>query len=221
METAEILKNNVEQELRWEPSVCAEKIGVAVHDGVVELSGHVGSLFEKWAAERAALRVFNVTSIASEIEVDLPFENTRLDADIALAVSNHLSWNFQIPSTIKARVSDGWVILMGTAEWQYQIEEAERAVRSLRGVKIVLNEVALTPKASASGIKIQIENALMRDAQIDSRNITVDVQDAEITLRGWVHSWTERRDAEHAAFGAPGVARVTNLLTVSNYCNLN
>jgi len=55
VKTAETIKNNVEQELRWEPSVCATKIGVSVNNGVVELDGHVGSLYEKWAAERAAM----------------------------------------------------------------------------------------------------------------------------------------------------------------------
>jgi osmotically-inducible protein OsmY len=215
MKTAETVKNDVEQELRWEPSVCAEKIGVSVNNGVVELDGHVGSFYEKWAAERAALRVVNVTSVASEIIVDLPFDNVRTDEDIALAVSNHLTWNFQVPDTIKVKVADGWVTLLGTADWQYQREEAERVVRSLNGVKAVVNEIELKPKASANGVKIKIENALKRDAQIEAENITVEAIGNTITLRGRVHSWRERNDAEHAAFGAPGVASVANLLTIN------
>jgi osmotically-inducible protein OsmY len=216
MSTAEVLRNDVEQELRWDPSVCAEKIGVSVNNGVVELNGHVGSLFEKWAAESAALRVVNVTSVASEIIVDLPFENVRTDEDIAFAASDHLLWNYQIPDTVKIKVSDGLVTLVGTTEWQYQKEEAERVIRSLYGVKAVLNEIGLTPRLSAIGVKIKIENALKRDAQIDSDNITVEAAGSGVTLRGRVHSWKERQDAEHAAFGAPGVASVANLLTVSN-----
>src|SRR5665213_3119588 len=113
MKTAETVKNDVEQELRWDPSVCAEKIGVSVNNGVVELDGHVGSLYEKWAAERAALRVGSVASVASEIVVDLPFGSERTDEDLALAISNHLTWNFQVPGTIKAMVANGWVTLQG------------------------------------------------------------------------------------------------------------
>ena len=154
MKTAETIKNNVEQELRWEPSVCATKIGVSVNEGVVELDGHVGSLYEKWAAERAALRVVDVTSVASEIKVDLPFESERTDEDIASAAANHLNWNSQVPDTIKLKVSNGWITLQGTAEWQYQKEEAARAVRSLRGVKAVSNESSssrpCTPRTSRS-----------------------------------------------------------------------
>src|ERR1019366_7460023 len=98
MRTEEAIKEDVEQELRWEPSVRAEKIGVSVNNGIVELDGHVGSLYEKWAAERAALRVANVNSVASEIVVDLPFDNSRTDEDIANAASNHLTWSFVVPN---------------------------------------------------------------------------------------------------------------------------
>ena len=215
MKTAETIKNNVEQELRWEPSVCATKIGVSVNEGVVELDGHVGSLYEKWAAERAALRVVDVTSVASEIIVDLPFESERTDEDIASAAANHLNWNSQVPDTIKLKVSKGWVTLQGAAEWQYQKEEAARAVRSLRGVKAVLNEIELKPTVSTTGVKIKIEDALKRDAQIEAKDITVETSGAMVTLRGRVHSWREHDDAEHAAFSAPGVGSVPNLLTVS------
>jgi len=213
VKTAETIKNNVEQELRWEPSVYATKIGVSVNDGVVELDGHVGSLYEKWAAERAALRVVDVTSVASEIIVDLPFESERSDEDIASAAANHLNWNSQVPDTIKLTVSNGWITLQGTAEWQYQKEEAARAVRFLRGVKAVSNEVALKPTLNTMDIKI--EDALKRDAQIEAKDITVETCGALVTLRGCVHSWREHEDAEHAAFSAPGVGSVSNLLTVS------
>jgi len=215
VKTAETIKNNVEQELRWEPSVCATKIGVSVNEGVVELDGHVGSLYEKWAAERAALRVVDVTSVASEIIVDLPFESERTDEDIASAAANHLNWNSQVPDTIKLKVSKGWVTLQGAAEWQYQKEEAARAVRSLRGVKAVLNEIELKPTVSTTGVKIKIEDALKRDAQIEAKDITVETSGNMVTLRGHVHTWNEREDAEHAAFSAPGVGSVSNLLTVS------
>lgn len=216
MNTAETLRNDVEQELRWDPSVSAEKIGVSVNKGVVELDGHVNSLYEKWAAERAALRVLNVTSVASEIVVDLPLDNIRTDEDIALAATTHLTWNFQVPDTIKVTVSKGWLSLTGIVEWQFQKEEAERAVRSLNGVRGVFNEIELKPKVSALGVKIKIENALKRDAQIDSNNITVETVGSDVTLRGRVHSWHERQDAEYAAFGAPGVSSVSNLLTISS-----
>jgi osmotically-inducible protein OsmY len=215
MTISETIKSDVEKELRWEPSVCATKIGVSVNGGVVELDGHVSSLFEKWAAERAALRVVNVTSVASEIVVDLPFESERTDQDLAAVATNHLTWNLQVPDTIKLLVSNGWITLQGTAEWQYQKEEAVRVVRSLFGVRGVTNEIELKPTLNASGVKIKIEDALKRGAVIEAKNITVETNGSSATLTGHVHSWTERDDAEHAAFAAPGVGSVSNQLTVS------
>jgi osmotically-inducible protein OsmY len=215
MTISETVKSDVEKELRWEPSVCATKIGVSVNGGVVELDGHVSSLFEKWAAERAALRVVNVTSVASEIVVDLPFESERTDQDLAAVATNHLTWNLQVPDTIKLLVSNGWITLQGTAEWQYQKEEAVRVVRSLFGVRGVTNEIELKPTLNASGVKIKIEDALKRGAVIEAKNITVETNGSSVTLTGHVHSWTERDDAEHAAFAAPGVGSVSNQLTVS------
>jgi osmotically-inducible protein OsmY len=215
VETAETIKYNVEQELRWEPSVCATRIGVSVNEGVVELDGHVNSLFEKWAAESAALRVVDVASVASEIIVDLPAGAERTDEDIASAASNHLTWNSQVPATVKLQVSKGWITLQGTAEWQFQKEEAARAVRSLRGVKAVVNEIELKSTLSTANIKSLIEDALKRDAQIEAKSIGVEAAGSMVTLRGLVRSWKEHDDAEHAAFSAPGVTCVSNFLTVS------
>jgi len=111
-------------------------------------------------------------------------------------------------------VSKGRVTLQGNAEWHYQKEEAERVVRSLRGVKFVINEIELKPTASAAGVKIKIEDALKRDAVIEAKNVTVETSGNAVTLTGHVHSWKEREDAEYAAFAAPGVSSVSNLLTI-------
>jgi len=148
MKTDEQLQSDVEQELRWEPSVSATQIGVSVKGGVVELDGHVDSFYEKWAAERAAMRVSEAKAVASEIKVELPSSATRTDEDIARTAVNHLEWNYSVPDTVKVQVTDGCVTLEGTTEWQYQREEAESAVRSLMGVKWVSNEITVTPRAS-------------------------------------------------------------------------
>jgi len=103
------LKQDIENELRWDPSVHAERIGVSVNNGVVELDGHVDSYYEKWSAERAALRVGSVKAIADELKVDLPNSATRTDEDIARAATNYLEWNDLVPDTVQAKVTDGWV----------------------------------------------------------------------------------------------------------------
>jgi len=208
------LKSDVEAELRWEPSVHAEQIGVLVKSGVVELDGHVGSYYEKWAAERAALRVSSVKALASEIKVELSPSATRTDEDIARVAKNHLDWDYSVPDTVKVQVTDGWVTLKGTAEWRYQRDEAERVVRPLVGVKGVYNDITVTPKVSAIDVKVKIENALKRSAETDAEHIKVDTSDGKVTLKGTVSSWAEREEAERAAWAAPGVTKVEDLITV-------
>ena len=215
MRTAERLKHDVENELKWEPSVRDEQIGVSVKDGVVQLDGHVQSFYEKWAAERAALRVANVKAIASEIKVDLSYMPARSDDSIARVVVSHLEWNTLVPDTIQVKVEDGRVTLTGNVEWQYQRGEAERVIRPLIGVKGVSNDICILPHVNADGVKSKIEAALIRDAQFDASHVTVEARGSTVTLRGHVPSWNEREAIEHAAFDAPGVVRVENLVEIS------
>jgi osmotically-inducible protein OsmY len=212
--TAEQLQIDVEQELRWEPSVHSEQIGVSVRNGVVELDGHVSSFYEKWGAERAASRVSNASAIASEIIVDIPVGDVRSDEDIAVNGNNQMEWNSLIPDTVKLKVSDGWVTINGTAEWQYQRDEAQRIFGSLLGVKGVTNEIQLKPKLTATDIRVKLEEALRRDAQLEWQSIEVQALGGAVTLRGHVHSWMQYQEAEHVAFRSPGVSSVTNLLEI-------
>jgi osmotically-inducible protein OsmY len=214
MNNAEQLRFDVEQELRWEPSIRGEQIGVSVKDGVVELDGHVDNYFEKWAAERAAMRVLNAKAVASEIKVDMPSASVRTDADIARTAMNHLEWNYTVPVTVKVQVTDGCITLSGAAEWQYQKEEAERAVRSLRGVKGLSNEIAVRPALNAVDVKANIESALKRNAETDADRISVETYNGKVTLRGSVRSRSERRHAENAAWSAPGVTDVEDFITI-------
>ena len=157
------IKQDVEAELQWEPSVNAAEIGVAVKDGIVTLTGRVSSLTQKYAAARAAARVAGVKAVANELEVGLLPADERTDEEIARSVANALAWNTSIPpDRIKAQVSQGWVTLEGTVEWYYQKEAAARAVRYLRGVKGITNKIVVQPVVTADVVKAQIDAALKR-----------------------------------------------------------
>ena len=114
---------------------------LSVNNGVVELGGHGSSFYEKWAAERAALRVAKVKSVASEIKVDLPLGSSRTDKAIAQTTADHLKWSYLVPETVKVMVADRWVTLQGTVMGQFQRKEAENVVRPILGVKGVTNEI--------------------------------------------------------------------------------
>lgn len=215
MKTDTQLQTEVIAELAWEPSVHAAQIGVEVKDGVVTLAGHVGSFVEKWNAQRAALRVYGVKALAVEMDVKLSQLGMRTDADIAESAMNVLSWVACLPAdAVQLTVEGGWLTLSGAVDWQYQKQAAADAVSSLVGVVGVSDQIALKPAVTSDAVKADIEAALQRRAKKDGNAISVDVRGAEVTLSGTVHSWGERDLATQAAWGAPGVMRVVDKMTV-------
>jgi len=209
------LKHNIQHALDWEPSIEAADIGVAVESGVVTLHGKVASFAQKMTAERDTLRVYGVKAVANELVVHLPSDFTRTDADIAQAALNAFKWNSLVPADkISVVVANGWLRLDGQVDWQYQNDAAVRAVRDLLGVKGVSNNITVTPRVNSADVREKIEAAFKRSAEIDARRISVVAEDGNIILSGNVHSWAERREAERAAWAAPGVKLVDDRLTI-------
>src|SRR5258707_2369618 len=214
--TDEEIQRDVLAELKWDPRLQPNEIGVIVKDGIVTLTGWVDSYTRRWAAEDAAHRVKGVKAVANDIEVRLSTSDEKTDQDIAKSVVRALEWDAFIPiDKLDVTVSKGWVTLKGEIEWQYQKQDAERVVRRIQGVKGVSNLIVVKPKATPQDLKKKIEDALVRSAELDAQKIQVEVDGTKVILKGTVRSWAEREEAERQAWSAPGVTAGDNRITLS------
>lgn len=212
------IKDDILDELDFEPSIDETDIGVIVKNGIVTLTGHVSNYSQKSAAESAAMRVEGVKAVVEEIEVCFPSIINKTDVEVAEEAINALKWNTIVPSEkVKVKVENGNVFLDGQLDWQYQKTSAKDAISSLLGVKSVVNRITLASPIKASEVKSMIKKALERAARIDANNISVEAKDHEVILKGEVHSWVEKEEAYRAAYKVPGVWTVKNHIIVTPY----
>ncbi|MBE0391905.1 osmotically-inducible protein OsmY [Flavobacterium sp. 7E] len=215
MRTDLSIKENVLEELQWQPSIDETQIGVIVKDGIVTLSGTVDSYVKKQEAEKAARSVVGVKGVAEEIAVKYGTNSNKSDTEIATAAVNALKWNISVPENkIEVKVENGWVYLTGEVLWDFEKNAAKRAVETLTGVHYVVNNIALKNTVDAVDIKEKIKKAFERSADIDAKDIIVKADGHTIKLTGKVHSLKEKDKAKTTAYYAPGVWRVENELEV-------
>ncbi|KQX38167.1 ornithine aminotransferase [Devosia sp. Root436] len=210
------LKQDILDELDFEPSIDAADIGVAVEDGIVTLTGHVTTFGQKITVEKLVARVKGVKGIAVEIDVRYPGTAGNSDDEIAKRAVNMLKWSNSVPADkVQVKVQDGWVTLTGTVDWNYQKTGAADAVRDLAGVIGISNQIALRPRVSSIDVKKHIEDSLKRNAELEAKSIRVNVAGNKVILEGNVKAWYERRIAEQAAWAIPGVTMVDDRLTIA------
>ena len=213
--TDKSLRQAVIDELEWEPRINAAGIRVAAKNGVVTLTGRVGTYAEKSAAEKAAGRVIGTKAVVEELDVHYPFDPPS-DTDIAHYARQALAWDVEVPKeSVEVKVGRGWVTLLGIVDRYFQREAAEKDIRRLRGVRGVSNDIEIRPQVSASEVTTEIKAALSRNAQIDAEKINVTADGGKVTLTGKVDSLQVRRLAQQTAWSAPGVEWVDDELTVA------
>jgi len=215
MKTDKQIKQDVERELEWDPSIDAAGIGVEVRSGIVTLAGHLATYREKLAAEQAAQRVEGVSAVVVELDVRLASTDKRSDEEIASSAHAVLGWTSGLPeNVVKVRVERGCITLTGEVEWAYQRQTAENLVSHLHGVSVVFNQVTVRNSATPGGVESKIAEALKRHAQHEANNIVVTVNNDTVTLRGHITSFAEKDITRRAAWSAPGVRNVVDEMRV-------
>ena len=211
------LRQDIIDELEFDPSFSGEHIGVAVDKGVVTLGGHVNSYAEKLAAIAATRRVRGVHAIAENIEVHRPYQKGTSDDQIAKRAYDILNWDVLIPpNAVDVLVHDGWLTLSGNVNWYFEKASAEDDVRKLTGVRGITNMIAIRPHIDAADVKGKIDSALKRHAEVEAEAISVSVQNGnKVVLEGAVDTWSERRAVEDAAWSVPGVVSVEDRVMIN------
>ncbi|MBV9058934.1 MAG: BON domain-containing protein [Pseudonocardiales bacterium] len=215
--TDEQIQDQVLAELEWDPRVRSTRNGVTVKDGVVTLTGWVDSYVKKLAAQRAACRARGARAVVNDIKVRLPTFAQRTDSEIAAEARRALARHALVPGErIQVTVSKGVITLGGEVTWEFEKRAAEGAVLRLVGVRGVVNNIEVRPPVGPSPEQLthQIAEALVRTAETDAQQVSVEVQGDKVILRGTVCSWGEREEAERVAWSAPGVTTVENHITV-------
>ncbi len=214
MNKDEELRLKIMDELRWEGTVDNPvAIGVAVKDGIVTLSGYVDNLIDSMAAEELVSSIPEVKGVVQNIKVRLPTEAGRSDEDVAKDCCAALD-SCELHDRVTVVVDRGWVTLNGLVHWQMHREKAEAAIRGVRGVLGITNNIVVRPPLNASDIKQQIIRAFERMVAHHVSHLEVTVDEGKVILSGMVRAGFEKFEAERVVREMPGVTDVENRLTI-------
>lgn len=211
------LRQDVRDELTWDPRVNATHVNVAIKDGLVILSGTVDSWAAGHAACKAAHRVAGVLDVIDELRVQPASSSAPSDEEIAAAVRWALQWDVFVPhERIQSTVKAGVVTLEGKVDGWTQYDDAARAIQNLAGVREIRNNILVEPPIAASpdAVRRAIEAALDRHATHAAKHVHITVAGGKVTLDGRVPSWAERRAVEGAVRSTGGVRTVDNRLQI-------
>ena len=208
------LQQEVNDELNWDAAVDAANLSVAAHAGIVTITGKVKHYSEKWETERLVEIIPGVKAVIINIQV-VPVDAPGDAAIAAVAANVVAAASYLAADNVQVQVESGWITLSGHVPWDFQRQDVETAVRSIRGVRGLTNDIEIvTADVPAAKIKASIEAALKRRFDSEDQTIAVQVRGDEVTLTGTVTNGWQRHLALNSAWKAAGVRHVKDDLVV-------
>jgi len=217
---------DIRRRLHWNTLVDDNLIQVDVDEGVVTLTGTVGSAAERQRAELDAW-VGGVKDVdVSDLRVERWARDEELrtkkyvakgDDEIASAVRDALIYDPRVNKfNIEVKARSGTITLRGIVNNIRAKHAAGSDARNTVGVINVDNLIKVRPVAEIADVTIEenVKEALLLNPYTESYAIEVDVDDQVAYLTGTVTSAFEKAEAENTAFRARGVTEVRNAIQV-------
>ncbi|WP_342357818.1 BON domain-containing protein [Nesterenkonia sp. AY15] len=139
------------------------------------------------------------------------------DSDIRRTVERALTCDTAVPRAVKSQVLNRHITLTGEVDWGFQREAAQLAVQDLCGVKSLDNQITLIDRTPAENAEQRLKNAMLRNPQLDARDVRVTILGDTAILTGHVTSLAQKKQAGLATWACPNVTRIDNRLAVRPY----
>jgi hyperosmotically inducible protein len=236
------LKQRIEKELQADSSLKDSSISVkSVNKGVVLLAGTAKTLSAHLRAVETVAWVPGVERVASEIKSpdtlaeaeiwreptargesskDSGIRNTASDIWITSATKMRLLTDSRTPALdINVETHAGVVTLFGIVPSQDAKSAAEADARKVSGVKRVVNELQVVASAKQAEVKARdedIESEVKKAfEESDFKDISVEVKNGVVRLKGTIPSGSRRLDAAVLARSVKGVRAVKDDLRLA------
>jgi osmotically-inducible protein OsmY len=205
----------VEKALRYDPRVFSENVDVEVNAGIVTMNGKVAALRARQAAGNDARNTVGVRRVRNMLTVRTPklVPDARVTENVEKALSRDPYLEKQ---AVEVYTINGIVTLSGTVDTTFERAHAADITRGVSGVLGIRNNLLIQDVWSWKSdfeIREDIRDRLKSDALLKAEDITVEVNEGEVTLAGMVDTWNEKSRAGNIAQNA-GASRVHNNLVV-------
>ena len=205
-------------------TVLEDHVKVKANDGVVTLTGTVQDKDDRDLAADTVENLPGVVSVNNEIKVESAYPE-HSDKWMAFKIRSRLLVKGNVSaSSTKVLVTDGNVLLTGTADNAAQKELTEAYAKDIDGVKSVNNEIVVVAKPGTeetAGEKIddasitsQVKFALLKHKSTSALKTKVTTTDGVVRVTGDANSDAEKSLVSKLAGDVRGTKSVTNDMTV-------